>query len=202
MSAARTATELLSPRAFGLALGVTRQAVMKAIVAGRLRASLSRCERTGRHLVDLELGRQEWRDWTDPAKQKDRAEPARGGRPKKGAAATPSMFDPDSVKAQAVRTTLATTRTEQVALDVELKRLELAQRQGALVDRREVQREAFRLARAVRDRLQAIPDRIAANLAALEKPGQVHQALAEEIARALETLGREEEGLEGPRGRA
>jgi hypothetical protein len=178
--------ELLTPRAFGQALGVSRQAVQKAIKAGRLQASVRRDERTGRNLIELHAGRAEWEAWTDPTK---RHEHARGGRPVEAEKGTPSMFDPaETARAAVVRTNLATTRTEQVQLDVELRRLELEQRRGNLVDRGEVQREAFRLARLVRDRLQAIPDRSSASLAALDNPGQVHQLLLEEITRALEAL--------------
>lgn len=180
------ARELLSQRAFGLAIGVSRQAVQKAIRSGRLRGSLREDERTGRTLIELTLGRSEWEAWTDPSKRNDST---KGGRPTEAERTTGSLFGgAEELHARSVRTTLATTRTEQVALDVELRRLELERLRGNLVDKGEVQREAFRLGRLVRDRLQAIPDRIAATLAALDKPAQVHELLHVEISKALETL--------------
>lgn len=188
-----TATsQLLSPRAFGEAVGVTRQAVGKAIKTGRLKESLSKDEHTGHHRIDLERGRAEWEAWADPSMRPKGAKPR--GRPSKASKGTPSMFESEGDRERrAGQITLARASAERVTIDAELKRFELEQLRGHLVDKRDVQREAFRLARALRDRLQAIPDRLAANLAALDKPAQVHEALAAEIAQALGALDRKED---------
>jgi phage terminase Nu1 subunit (DNA packaging protein) len=70
----------------------------------------------------------------------------------------------------------------------ELARLDLEVKEDQLVEVSRVQREAFTSARAVRDALGNIPDRVSNQLAAESDPVVIHQALTEEIRKALETL--------------
>jgi hypothetical protein len=61
-------------------------------------------------------------------------------------------------------------------------------KEDQLVEVARVQREAFTAARAVRDALGNIPDRVSNQLAAESDPVVIHQTLTEEIRKALETL--------------
>jgi len=70
----------------------------------------------------------------------------------------------------------------------ELARLDLEAKEEQLVEVARVEREAFSAARAVRDALGNIPDRVSNQLAAESDPVVIHQTLTEEIRRALETL--------------
>jgi len=70
----------------------------------------------------------------------------------------------------------------------ELARLDLEVKEDQLVEVARVQREAFTAARAVRDALSNIPDRVSNQLAAESDPVVIHQTLTEEIRKALETL--------------
>jgi hypothetical protein len=70
----------------------------------------------------------------------------------------------------------------------ELARLDLEVKEEQLVEVARVEREAFSAARAVRDSLGNIPDRVSNQLAAESDPVVIHQTLTEEIRRALETL--------------
>jgi phage terminase Nu1 subunit (DNA packaging protein) len=70
----------------------------------------------------------------------------------------------------------------------ELARLDLEVKEEQLVEVARVEREAFSAARAVRDALGNIPDRVSNQLAAESDPVVIHQTLTEEIRRALETL--------------
>jgi phage terminase Nu1 subunit (DNA packaging protein) len=70
----------------------------------------------------------------------------------------------------------------------ELARLDLEVKEDQLVEVARVQREAFTAARAVRDALGNIPDRVSNQLAAESDPVVIHQTLTEEIRKALETL--------------
>jgi hypothetical protein len=70
----------------------------------------------------------------------------------------------------------------------ELARLDLEVKEEQLVEVARVEREAFSAARAVRDSLGNIPDRVSNQLAAESDPIVIHQTLTEEIRRALETL--------------
>ena len=70
----------------------------------------------------------------------------------------------------------------------ELARLDLEVKEQQLVEVARVQREAFTAARAVRDALGNIPDRVSNQLAAESDAVVIHQTLTEEIRKALETL--------------
>ena len=70
----------------------------------------------------------------------------------------------------------------------ELARLDLEVKEDQLVEVSRVQREAFSAARAVRDALGNIPDRVSNQMAAESDPVVIHQTLTEEIRKALETL--------------
>ena len=70
----------------------------------------------------------------------------------------------------------------------ELARLDLEVKEDQLVEVSRVQREAFSAARAVRDALGNIPDRVSNQMAAETDPVIIHQTLTEEIRKALETL--------------
>lgn len=70
----------------------------------------------------------------------------------------------------------------------ELARLDLETKEQQLVEVARVQREAFTAARAVRDALGNIPDRVSNQFAAESDPVVIHQTLTEEIRKALETL--------------
>jgi len=70
----------------------------------------------------------------------------------------------------------------------ELARLDLEVKEDQLVEVSRVQREAFSAARAVRDALGNIPDRVSNQMAAETDPVVIHQTLTEEIRKALETL--------------
>ena len=70
----------------------------------------------------------------------------------------------------------------------ELARLDLEVKEDQLVEASRVKREAFSAARAVRDALGNIPDRVSNQMAAESDPVIIHQMLTEEIRKALETL--------------
>jgi len=70
----------------------------------------------------------------------------------------------------------------------ELARLELGVREEKLVEADLVEREAFTVARAVRDSLGNLPDRLSNQFAAETDAVVIHQILTTEIRKALEAL--------------
>ena len=70
----------------------------------------------------------------------------------------------------------------------ELARLDLEVKEEKLCEAEKVRREAFSLARSVRDAVNSIPDRVANQFAAETDPVVIHQALAKELRKALERL--------------
>jgi len=70
----------------------------------------------------------------------------------------------------------------------ELAGLDLEEKEEKLCEAEKVRREAFSLARSVRDAVNTIPDRVANQFAAETDPVVIHQALTEELRKALERL--------------
>jgi phage terminase Nu1 subunit (DNA packaging protein) len=71
-----------------------------------------------------------------------------------------------------------------------LARLEFLEKSGQLIDSEAVKKEAFRMGRTIRDRVEAIPDRIAAIVAAETNVKKVHKLLAAEFRGVLEDLAK------------
>lgn len=69
-----------------------------------------------------------------------------------------------------------------------LAELELAEKAGSLVRRAEVEAAVFGLARQAMDALDAIPDRLAAQLAALGDTAAVHKLLSDELRHVMQAL--------------
>ena len=70
----------------------------------------------------------------------------------------------------------------------EMARLDLEEKEEKLCDADKVKREAFSMARSVRDAVNSIPDRVANQFAAETDSVVIHQALSEELRKALERL--------------
>jgi len=156
---------------------------MHAIRDGRLTdASLSRTDR-GYWKIDPAAADVEWEEHSDPNKRRDEKPSGRPGR----ATSTPPLFE-EQRDLLANRVTHAQASARKVDLDADLKALQLQRERGELIDVAAVRSEAFRGARVVRDSIMAIPDRIAAELAAESAPQKVHGRLVEELAAACETL--------------
>jgi hypothetical protein len=71
-----------------------------------------------------------------------------------------------------------------------LKKLDLDQKNGILVLKMDVEKEAFECARMVRDALQNIPSRVAAVIAAMKTEAEVEKILDKEIRQSLEVLAK------------
>lgn len=167
----------ISPKAYGARRDLTRQAVMRAIAAGRLRESVHKTD-AGHWRIDPELADREWKAWTDPAKvPKTKA----GGRPTN----TGSLFGEDD-RRDAI--SHARASADRIRVDMALKQLELDERRGLLIDRAAVSRAAFQAARELREFLGGIPDRLAAELHAAHSIHDVHRLLTGEIVRVLDTF--------------
>lgn len=85
-----------------------------------------------------------------------------------------------------------TARTASAAVDAKLKQLEYAKQTGLVVEKLTVEREAFSTARSLRDRLLAMPARIAGELAVMtderEIIARLRAALRDVLADASEEL--------------
>lgn len=161
----------LSAKAYAKHRGVTLPAVMVAITSGRLKDSV-RKQGPG-YRIDVEKADAEWAANTDSG----------SGTPGHMASQQPPVERDDDQPIS-----YAEARAQHERFKARLAQLELEQREGKLVEAEEVKREAFRVARIVRDALLNLPDRVAGELAAETNQFKVHQRLSNEIRRALEDL--------------
>ena len=80
------------------------------------------------------------------------------------------------------------SRAKKEAALAEMRRLEVEERKGNLIAKKQVEREAFETGRRVRDALMGIPNRVAAQLAVTTDQKVCAKTLAAEIRQALEGL--------------
>lgn len=152
----------LSLRGLARRLEVNLWAVQKAVASGRLSKCLGRDSSGSVRVVDVDLALQEWAE-----------------RATQGAALTPGGGG-EGTLSEAQRL-VHIERREQL-------RISNLQRAGRLVDRGEVERTSFEVARTVRDRILAVPDRVAPQLAAETDSARVRQMLERELRAALVSL--------------
>ncbi len=88
-----------------------------------------------------------------------------------------------------------TARTAREHYLARLAKLDYEEKIGKLVDAEKVKRDAFDIARRVRDHLLNIPDRISAELVGITDQPTMHSVLTREITTALQELcGRTDSG--------
>lgn len=171
---------LVSIREYGRMRGVSHEAVRKAIDSKRLTSSLVQSERGKRKLtlIDSDLADAEWPKGTQEALKTQSS----GEGPK----AT------DRIQEDKMSQTYAQSRAVREAYQARLAKLDFEQRSGKLIDAEDVKKQAFKAARATRDQMLNIPDRVSAELAAETDSFKIHKRLTEEIRKALEGLTIEE----------
>jgi hypothetical protein len=162
----------VSAKAYAKHRGVALQTVMAAIQKGRIQ-SFEKLD-SGRYKINVEKADAEWLANTDTGQ----GAPAHA---KNQIIVTP---EPDSDQP----ISYAEARAQHERFKARLAQLELEEREGKLVEAEAAKREAFRVARLVRDAMLNIPDRVAAELAAETNQFKVHQRLTHEIRRALEDM--------------
>jgi hypothetical protein len=154
--------------------GISKAAVSLAISEGKLPTAAVKAGRNWK--IDTELADREWRENTNPVM----------GAPTH---AKPKGHSVDDESKPVGTETLAASKAKRESFLAELARLEYEQKAGSLVSADDVKKQAFKMARIVRDSILNIPDRVAAELAAETNQFRVHKRLTEELRKALEELG-------------
>lgn len=161
---------LLSMRQYATHRGVTVGAVSKAVKTGRITC---RRDENGYALIDPEVADREWGANSDPTKFRfSVSEPA-----------DPEISD-EAKKKAGVRDAQTVLKTYQARL----AKLEFDEKMGKYHEVETCKKERFRVARAVRDTLLGIPDRLSAELAGETDQFAVRKLLEDEIRKALENL--------------
>jgi hypothetical protein len=147
-------------------LGHTSWAVQKAIKTGRIRKNAA-----GK--IDPVQADRDWEGRTSPARRTRPSESTFAGT------AAAGLTGVEYAQARAARE----------LYEARLARLDYEERSGKLVSADKVKTGTFQKTRQTRDRLMMIPRRLAAQLAVETDPRAVEQLLADEIRKAMETLG-------------
>lgn len=191
--------ELLSIRAYarhrrelGLS-GGTHRAVQVAIARGRLEESVQVVD--GKPKIDAVAADQEWNSKTDALRSRGGGNPTEG-KPL-GSLDAPPRIDAREAGDPSIANQARQAQAFKLTYQAKLAELEYRQKTGELISAKDVELEQVRAARSLRDRIRAIPDRMAALLAAETDPhrcrillaGELDQALGD-VARALRTEAR------------
>ena len=169
--------KLISQREYARRRGISHTAVQRAVKSGRIST-------VGGKIHPARADR-EWSENTDHSKPRNRIT----GRPKHG---RPQGEPPEPMdfgeaggahdgKGNATR--YAKARAARELWQAQLVKLELDRQRGTLVRADKVRIAAFNAARGARDQLIALPDRVAAILAATQDADEVRRILEEEIER-------------------
>lgn len=174
-----TESELVSVRAYARLKGVSETAIRKHVKSGLLTLQGDKKQ------IDPVQADKALSVGIDPAQveagnAKLATGKASGGRKQAGMV---SLYE-----ARTARANFA-ARREKIA--VERERLELAEKQGKLIDRMLVESAWFEKGRMIRDRMLSIPDRLSALLASISDAARVHELLDSEMRKALNDVADE-----------
>jgi len=161
----------VSPAQYARHRGVSREAVSKALREGRIHAD-------SRGLIDQAAADKAW-----AANTTARAAP--------GVRAAALSVDGYIPSIEGI--TLTDARTMHELTKARIAALQLAREMGELVSAAAVRDKAFRSARAARDILESIPDRISDTLAGMASADGIRALLRGEIENALDALATTED---------
>lgn len=187
---------LRSIRAAAKEIGIAHSSLNKAIRLGRITRSIV-SEPDGETKIDVEALRVEW------AEKSSRRAPTPATRVRQPHAVSiaelddeseaddvPAEFDEGEGGSDAEKYLKARAKRE--AYTAKLTQLKYEEQAGTLVAADQVKKEAFDLARSIRDALFNLPDRLAQEFANETNPFVINRRLSAEIRHALEGLGKEE----------
>jgi len=161
-----TAPSRLSAAQYARHRGVSREAVSKALREGRIHAD-------SRGLIDQAVADKAWAANTT-------------ARSPAGVRAAAKSVDGYIPSIEGI--TLTDARTMHELTKARIAALQLAREMGELVSAATVRDQAFRAARAARDVLESIPDRISDTLAGMTDGDAIRKLLSGEIENALDAL--------------
>lgn len=170
---------LMSMREYARHRGVSAQAVSKAVARKRISVVY---DAKGNRKIDPRVADIEWDRNSDESKFRSAGVDNR--TPAEELDVPPASIPPSDKVGDAMRG----SRAVRESYNAKLAKLEFEEKSGKLVGVSEVQREAFKLARAVRDSVMNLPDRLAPELAAETNIFKVHARLSEELRKCLESL--------------
>jgi hypothetical protein len=175
-------SELISQREYARRRGVSHTAVQQAIASGRIS--------TVHGKIDPAMADRQWQQNTDQSKPRNRIT----GQPKHRRAPDGlpqpmrllATVGADGEDGAAIGYTRA--RAARELYQAQLAKMELDRQRAALVRADEVKVGAFNMARMAREKLTALPERVATVIAAARVPEEVQRILEEEIERVCREI--------------
>jgi phage terminase Nu1 subunit (DNA packaging protein) len=167
---------ILSTTEYAKHRGVSKMTVSRWVREGKV----SFIERNGQRFIDTDIA-----DKQVQTQSKDRMPIEEDGPTVK---APPQEGEERKDEALPAASSLTKNRAVKEHFNARLAKLAYEQRSGKLVDKEDVEKEAFVIARRVRDALLSIPDRVSAELAAEQNQFKIHARLTEEIRKSLISL--------------
>lgn len=181
----------VSLREFGRSIGVSGEAVRKAIKTGRIpKEALGKNANNGRpEIINPELARSAWGDNTNVAKAHQASQPRADKRQQE---APPPADLPAGPAGGANAANYAKARAVRETFAAKLAQLEFEERSGNLIPRDAVKLAQHSQGMRVREAVLNIPDRVSAALAAALgrdiDPHIVHLTLESELRTILQEL--------------
>jgi hypothetical protein len=178
-----TAGGLVSLAEFGRRHGVTREAVRAAVKRGRIQLS-----KGGK--IDPRTADKAWRAGHDPAGhggKRGTGPSRRGGARSRGGRKVGESGAETPDKAPESGLTFLAMRTRREAAAAAMAELQLRERQSELVAAKQVRERVFRAARAARDLVLGITDRLAPRLVGQDE-ATIRRLLGEETARVCTVI--------------
>lgn len=187
---------LITCAELALLKGVSKASVSKALQSGRISGAV--VMEGGKRMLDRDKALQLW-DQNTMRRNHAAASPAESRRRDRPAAAASAPMIAVGDAAAVLKRLVADLPDDQIPdlyesrgrkehYQAELAKLQVAQQRKELVEAEAVKREMFAIGRAIRDGMMSIPDRVAAQVAAIGDPREVHRLLSEEIRVALRVL--------------
>ena len=172
--------QLVSQREYARRRGISHVAVQRAVSSGRISTENGK--------IDPTQADREWRENTDQSKPRNRIT----GKPKQtrvaGEPSEPMDFGGADSGGNGTATGYAKARAARELYQAQLAKIELDRQRGVLIRADEVRVGAFNMARKARDQLIALPERVAAILAATEDAAEIQRILEEEIERICQEI--------------
>ncbi len=173
--------ELITPAAYSRRRGVSKEAVSKAIEAGRITTVPGQ---NGRKLIDPEVADIQWAKNTDPL-QSARANAPKGNR---GLPVTGnSGAGGDGGDGGSAYWDARTLREQSEAAIASMKRQQM---EGELVERRRVEEASMRIGRTLRDAVLAVPTKLAPELSHLTDAWQIEQRITAALRQVLDDVAK------------
>lgn len=175
--------------------GVTKQSVGKAIATGRISATK---DDKGWIVIDSEIADQQWDANTDDARRPllERSGVIDAVDLDDDLASTGEPANPSPAQQATIAASkrYVDARAERERYQASTAKMDYQRKSGQLARVDEVEAEAFRTARMIRDAMLNIPDRISHELAAMSDAGKIHFHLTGAIKAALDDLIKGEGG--------